>query len=303
LRSGVVLGSAEPTCESDRGAAVLLDGQQSVGLSTGVLATDLACERARRHGVGLVAVRNSSHLGCLGYFSERAALRGMIGIASSNCGAQRIAPPPGGLAPMLGTNPISVGAPAGSLPPFVLDMSTTVVATSRIREAARRGEQVPRGWLVSKQDGALVTDPNEFMEGRADVAFLGGEEASGSFKGYGLALAVEVMCGLLGGAAVSPAKVSSDGSSDRDIGHFFLCIDPAALRRKADYDAQAQAMFQALLDCPAREGAKVRYPGLPEHERRLLSDAEGIALDRPIYDDLLDLARRIGAHSAPEALS
>jgi LDH2 family malate/lactate/ureidoglycolate dehydrogenase len=300
LRSGAIDAKAQPVVERSTPAATLVDGRQSMGLSTGVMAMDLAMERARSAGIGLTVVRNSSHLGCAGFFTDRAARQAMVGMAATNCGGQRIAPPPSGLAPMLGTNPISIGAPAGPHPPFVLDMSTTVVATSRIRQAARRGEEVPPGWLVGP-DGSTVTDPNEFMEGRAQVAFLGGTEAAGAFKGYGLALAVDVLCGLLSGAAVGPGPLDEDGSSDKDIGHFFLAIDIASLRDPDAYATDAGSLFGNLLSSPARPGAQVRYPGEPEDQHRAESDSHGVTLERAVYDDLLAVVERHGLQ-APEGV-
>jgi LDH2 family malate/lactate/ureidoglycolate dehydrogenase len=299
LRSGVVDAFAQPVRERTSPATSLLDGRQSLGLSTGVIAMDLAMDHARSAGVGLVIVRNSSHFGCTGYFTERAARQGMIAIAATNCGSQRVAPPPAGRVRMLGTNPISVAAPAGALAPFVLDMSTTVVATSRIRQAARRGEQIPRGWLVG-DDGAAPTDPEEFLAGRADVTFLGGDEANGSFKGYGLAIAVDVLCGLLAGAAVGPGPLESDGSSDRDIGHMFLAIRIGAFRDEAAYAESATSMFDALLHCPPRNGSQVLYPGLPEHARLTAADADGVRLDAAVYEEIVELAVR--SDVAPPAM-
>lgn len=297
LDGGRVDPLAEPSVERGRGGALLLDGGRGLGLHVATVAMNLAIDTARRQGVGLVSVRNSSHFGCAGYYTARAARRGMVGLATSNCGAQRLARPPGGGAPMLGTNPISLAAPAGALPPFVLDMSTTVVPTGRLREAARRGERIPDGWLVD-DGGAPVNDPAAFDRGQAHLLFLGGAEHTGAYKGYGLALAVDVLSGLLGGAAVGPAAAAANGPAggrDDGIGHLLVAIDPSALRQGGAFEASAGRMFAALLDCPpAADGGQVRYPGYVEHLAARAHLRTGIPLDPAVLEELEQLAAPAG---------
>lgn len=131
-----------------------------------------------------MAVRNSSHFGCAGYYTHRLARFDLAGIAMTNCGNQGVVPPLGGTVRMLGTNPISAAVPAGSLPPFVLDMSSTAVATGKLAAARRDGQPVPPGWLVGR-DGSAVTDPAAYYDQPADVAWLGGRAETGAAKGYG----------------------------------------------------------------------------------------------------------------------
>lgn len=300
LREGQIDADAVPSPVLVLPAATVLDARHSLGLSTAVAAMDRAIDHARNAGVGLVLVRNGTHFGCAAYFTEHAARRGMVGIAAANCGGQRIAPPPGGTSPMLGTNPISIATAAGTLPPFVLDMSTTVVATSRIREAARKGDRVPIGWLNGPQ-GEPVTDPNEFLAGRATVAFLGGSEETGAYKGYGLAVAVDVLCGLLSGSSVGPGPLDAHDATDRNIGQAFLAFDVGQLRGAEDYAEAASSMFQGLLDCPAVAGRSVSYPGVPELARREATDTQGVPLHATVFADLVDLASRLRIR-APRSL-
>ncbi|NUS03561.1 MAG: Ldh family oxidoreductase, partial [Nonomuraea sp.] len=190
---------AEPCVLTDRGSAVLLDARRALGLWAAGLAMDLAADRASTYGVGLVSVRGGTHLGCAGHHALRAVERGMIGVVASNCGRQRIARPPGGAVAMLGTNPVSVAAPAGEHPPFVLDMSTTAAPTGRVRQAARQGRVLPEG-VLADEGGGPVTDAAAFDEGRAHLLWLGGE--AGQHKGFGLGLAVEVLAALVPGAGL-----------------------------------------------------------------------------------------------------
>jgi LDH2 family malate/lactate/ureidoglycolate dehydrogenase len=236
----------------------------------------------------------------------------MIGLLAANCGRQRIARPPGGRTALLGTNPLSVAAPAGErLHPFVLDMSTTAVPTGRVRAAARAGQQIPPGWLADQQ-GDPVTDPAAFDRGEAHLLWLGGSPQTGAYKGYGLGLVVEVLGALLAGAGLGPERAALDGDGrpsgrDDDIGYLALAIAPGTVRDGQDFTRQAAELFGTLLDCPPVDPANpVGYPGHPEGqlaERQLIG---GVHLAPARFQELTELAeecrlappRPIGATTA-----
>ncbi|KOX12529.1 lactate dehydrogenase [Nocardiopsis sp. NRRL B-16309] len=286
---------AEPRTVRDRGAALLVDARRALGLWAAGEAMERAAERAAEYGIGVVAVRGATHLGCAGHHALRAVDHGMIGLVASNCGGQRIARPPGGAVAMLGTNPLSVAAPAGPHPPFVLDMSTTAAPTGRVRQAAREGRTLPEG-LLRDDLGAPVTDPHAFDAGRAHLMWLGGE--AGQYKGFGLGLMVEVLSALVPGAGTGPADeaLAGDGGPsgrDDDIGFFVAAVAPGALREGAAADAGA--MFGALLACPATDpSAPVRYPGWHEYQRTRACLDSGVPLDGALYDELAVVADRAG---------
>ncbi|WP_150243065.1 Ldh family oxidoreductase [Nocardiopsis quinghaiensis] len=292
--------AAEPRTVTDLGAAVLLDARRALGLWAASEAMDRATERAERHGIGLVSVRGATHLGCAGYHALRAAERGMVGLVASNCGRQRIARPPGGAVAMLGTNPLSVAAPAGQHPPFLLDMSTTAAPTGRIRQAARGGQVLPEG-LLCDDLGAPVTDPDAFDAGRAHLMWLGGRE--GRYKGFGLGLMVEVLAALVPGAGLGPhpdALTGDGGPSGRDddIGFLVAAVAPDALREGAGADAEG--LFGALLACPPTDPAEpVRYPGWHEYHRAGERRRGGVPLEASLYTELAALAERTGLGIPP----
>jgi len=294
LDSGRVDPAAEPHTLTDLGACTLLDSRRALGLWAATEAMDSAVTRARRHGIGLVSVRNATHLGCAGYHAARAATAGMIGLVASNCGGQRIARPPGGALAMLGTNPLSVAAPALDGHPFVLDMSTTVVPTGRIRAAARRGETVPEGWLEDRA-GKAVIDPAAFDAGDAFLRWLGGEPETGGHKGFGLGLVVELLAAVLPGAAVGPAPAALEGDGrphghDDDIGFLALAIAPGVLRSETDFRAAVGSLFGTLLACPPLdEDTPVRYPGWWEAERAQARRLTGVPLSSELHAELVEL--------------
>lgn len=298
LLDGRIVSQAEPERVRDFGATAVVDGHGGLGLTIAAGAMDLAIEKAHEHGVGAVAVRRSSHFGSAGYYTTRAADAGTIGLAMTNLGSQAIVRPPSGAVSMLGTHPISAAAPACNLPPFVLDMSTTVVATGKIRQAQRAGVRIPSGWLVDDY-GAPVTDPHAYEAGTGHLQFLGGAPETGAFKGYGLAVLVEILAGILSGSAVGPNSANLSGSADaiqgdEDVGHFFLAISAEAFGPARKFRERLDEMLSTLLRCPASvPGGRVAYPGHPEDQIRLDRLEKGIPIDEPVFESLQELAEQL----------
>lgn len=280
LRDGLVDATAVPHLLHDRGAVALVDGGNAVGFVAAEFATRQAMDRASRYGVGAVAVRNSSHCGAMGHYSALAAQAGMVGVAMTNLGAQALVLPPDGAGPLLGTNAVAAAAPTGQMPLFNLDMSTAVAAAGRVRLARDRGEPVPAGWLADAS-GATVTDPDAYFADRAWLRFLGGAPETGGYKGFGLAMLIDVLCGTLAGAGVGPDAADGHVRSraDADIGHFVLVLEVGAFRDTGDFRADLDRMLATVCaSTPADPARPVRYPGLPEHEHREGALADGVAL-------------------------
>ncbi|QJC51028.1 Ldh family oxidoreductase [Paenibacillus albicereus] len=297
MLDGRIDPQAEFELTAETASIAALDARGGLGLAVGARAMELAIDKAAQTGIGCVAVRRSSHFGSAGYYTQQAVRRGMIGIAMTNLGSQAIARPPGGSAAMLGTNPIAMGAPGEGHPPFQLDMSTTVVATGKIKAALRRGEPIPEGWLVDGE-GRPVTDPAAYEEGWGHLQMLGGDLSTGGAKGFGLALLVDILCGALSGAEMGPherllsPEGRAAGAEDVGVGHFFLAIDPARFRPDGGFERDMGGMLGALLACPpAREGGRVVYPGYLEAAR---ARREQVELDETLAAQLFELAGRLG---------
>jgi LDH2 family malate/lactate/ureidoglycolate dehydrogenase len=215
-------------------------------------------------------------------------------VVASNCGGQRIARPPLGAAALLGTNPLSVAAPALEGFPFVLDMSTTVVPTGRVRTAAGRGLPVPEGWLTDHQ-GRPVTDPAAYDRGEAWLGWLGGRPETGAFKGFGLGLVVELLAAVLPGAATGPSAeaLAGDGrpgGTDDGIGFLLLAVAPDVVRGGDGFTRDARSVFAAVLDSPPLEGhGRVRYPGHREAELARERRQTGVALTAGLHAELTAL--------------
>jgi LDH2 family malate/lactate/ureidoglycolate dehydrogenase len=281
IESGRINPQAEPEVVRRHGAVAVVNGHDGLGLVTATRAMDLAIARAARFGVAAVAVRRSSHFGAAGFYASRALRRHMIGLATTNLGGQAIVRPPGGGRPLLGTNPLSLAAPADRLPPFVLDMSTTAAASGKIRQALRRGQPVPDGWLADDA-GRTVTDPSAYFAGTAHLRF------PGEYRGYGLSVLAEILCGVLSGAAVG-----TDTAGEHDVGHFFLALNVGAFR-PTGFGQRMDDLLGALLDCPPLPGREpVRYAGHGRARRRQERRANGVPLDAELVESLRALGRRL----------
>jgi len=301
LQGGRINPSAEFTVVSETPGVAVMDAGQGLGLVAGVHAMNTAIAKARRVGVGCVAVRNSSHFGGAGYYAKQALEAGMIGIAMSNLGSQTVARPLNGTVNMLGSNPISMSAPANNLPPFVLEMGTTVVATGKVLAAKRKGETIPEGWLVD-DNGNPVTDPEAYFNGTGHIQMLGGSLETGGAKGYGLAVMVDILCGALSGARMGPDLSLLDpdnadaGKADDDVGHFFLALDVGAFRPLDEFQSSMDGMLQALLSCPtSSQEKKVVYAGYPE--ALLQKSSDSVTLYQPLFESLEALASRLNIPS------
>jgi len=177
----------------------VVDGNDGMGHVVGVKSMELAIEKAKKYGMGMVAARNSTHYGIAGYYAIMAAKEGMIGITGTN--ARPSIAPTFGVENMLGTNPLTFGLPTDEEFPFVLDCATSISQRGKIEHYARIGKQMPEGWVIDHQ-GLPVTDPdkalNGFLTGECALAPLGGigEDLAG-YKGFGYATVVEIFSAAL----------------------------------------------------------------------------------------------------------
>jgi L-2-hydroxycarboxylate dehydrogenase (NAD+) len=208
----------------------VVDGGNGMGMVVAKNAMRIAIEKAREHGVGAVAVRNSSHYGIAGYYTRMAASEGMVGMSFTN--AHPSIAPTFATEPMLGTNPIAFSAPTDEEFPFTFDAATSIAPRGRIEVAAREGKPIPAGWVMRK-DGSLPTDATHLIEEmkRSEAALLplgGSGELMGGHKGYGLATMVEVFSSAFQDGAFLSELHDTDKESKPhflSIGHFFLAMN------------------------------------------------------------------------------
>jgi len=230
LTSGGVDPKGRPKVVSDRGAALVVDGGNSMGQIGACFAMDKAIERARELGVAVAALGGSNHCGAMAYFALRAMEQGMIGIAATN--ALPTIAPWGGLDKIVGINPVGIAIPTGSEDPLVLDCAFSYSSHGKIRVYQQKGLPVPPTWAFDRQ-GRPTTDSTEALAGLL--------QPIGEYKGVGLGILFGVLSTVLSGASygtdlgnmVDGARAGADGQflMAINIGHF---VDPATLRRQTD---------------------------------------------------------------------
>lgn len=219
-------GAAEPTVLSETPATAWVDGQNGLGAVVGKFCMDLAIKKAKTVGVGWVCAKRSNHYGIAGWHTIHAKQEGLIGVSMTN--TSPLLCPTRSLKPALGTNPISLAAPANNGDSFVLDMATTAVAVGKIELQRRKGEPIPAGWAQGP-DGNVTTDSNLAFE-TGCLMPLGGAEITSGYKGYGLASLVEILCGISAGAHygthVRKWTLTGAAEPDTNLGQVFIAVDP-----------------------------------------------------------------------------
>jgi L-2-hydroxycarboxylate dehydrogenase (NAD+) len=290
-RRGWIVPGAEPKVVRDDGTTAVVDGQQAFGHYTATLAMELAIAKARAHGVGFVACRNSNHYGAAANYSMMALVHDMIGLSLTNSGPAVV--PTYGREAMLGTNPISLAAPAGRHFPFVLDMATSTVAIGKLSIALRWGKPIPSGWALD-QDGLPTIDPAVAYETRL-LTPLGATRELGGHKGYGLAVMVDILSGVLAGAAFADVRRRDPDPVRPDIGHFFGAIDITRFRDLDAFKVDMDDLLRTLKNSPKAEGHdRIYVAGEPEWECEQQRRREGI----PIAPGLVNQLRAVSAEMA-----
>lgn len=262
----------------------------ALGQVVGSYCMELAMEKAGRFGIGAVAARGSNHYGICGYYAAMAMERDLIGFTCTNT-SPLMAPTRSSRA-ALGTNPLALGMAARDGDGYLLDMATTAVALGKIELALRKGEEIPAGWALDA-DGETTRDPRAAYDA-ARLMPLGGAERDSGYKGYGLGLMVEVLCGVLSGSQFGP-NIRSWGTGDRvaDLGHFFMAIDPRAFG-PGSKDRMSTLLGQ-LRELPTVGEQPVLVAGDPEKQHMATVDREGgIAYHPNQLAESEKLAARIG---------
>ena len=285
LRDGVMTAKPNIRVIKENASTALLDADNGMGFVAGHRAMEVAIKKARESGVGIVTVRNSRHYGMSAYYSMLALPHDMIGIAMTNASRQVV--PTFGREARFGTNPISFAIPAQHEQAFVLDMATTTAAAGKLELAIRLGKPVPTGWALNEK-AEPTTDPKVAQQARRLLP-LGGSRESGSHKGYGLGILVEILCGVLTGTltALNP--------NQEPRGHFFGAIDPSAFRPAAEFKADMDRLIRELKSTPPVEGeSRVYVAGEIEFETAEERSERGIPLHSSVLKGLRDVAAQLG---------
>jgi LDH2 family malate/lactate/ureidoglycolate dehydrogenase len=272
-------------------ALLLVDGDNGLGQIISIKTMELVIERAKSQGVCFAGVRNSCHFGMTAYYPLMALKHDMIGLAGSNTAI--VMAPWGGGKSAIGNNPLAIAVPTGKPYPLVLDMAMSVVSGGKVRLEAVKGTRIPLGWILDEQ-GRPTDNP-------ADM-FPNGTLLPMGYKGFGLAIMIEVLSGILTQACtLSEIKLFfAEPAEPVNLGHFFMAFDIGAFLSIDAFKERVDAMIDELKASPPMEGSGgVTMPGELEYqsERKLLES--GIPVSRGVLKTLDDFADRVGIAKVP----
>jgi LDH2 family malate/lactate/ureidoglycolate dehydrogenase len=299
IEGGVMDPLGRPSIDGGTEVMRVWDARNGWGQHAGRVLMDDAIDRARSLGLAASLARHANHFGIAGWYAMRAASQGLIGICMTN--TSPLVAPTRGRTPLLGTNPIAVAAPAGRHGLLVLDMATSTVTWGHLLVASRRGQEIAPGVAIDA-DGRPTVSPMAALRGGALLP-LGGAEETRGYKGYGLALIVDILTGVLAGAIFGPHVVPvslTEGPSN--LGQQFMAIDPTRIGSSGFVD-RLEMFVDELTTAPTALGAPgpVLMPGQPEQARELEQQRSGILLDAAHHRALCELADRLGIPFPPLA--
>lgn len=268
--------------------ALVADGGWGFGQTQARRLTEGVIAKARASGTGVGTLIRCGHIGRLGEYCELAAEAGLVSMIMANThGYARRVAPPGGKAPRLGTNPLAFGVPADDAP-LVLDFGTSATAEGKVRVKKIAGQLCPDGWLLDAA-GKPTNDPNTlYADPPGTILPMGGPQA---YKGFGLALMVEIFAGALsGGVTIRERPINQNGNCV-----FMLLVDPEHFGGRAHFAAEVSQLCFFVRGCPPIEGVEeIQLPGDPERRLLVERQAKGIPLDEGNWSQLTALAERLG---------
>ncbi|XP_045179161.2 uncharacterized oxidoreductase YjmC-like [Mercenaria mercenaria] len=272
VRNKVTAVAGIPEIVKQSASTALVDGNNLLGPVVGRFCMDLAIEEAKSTGIGWVSARESNHFGMAAWYGLRAVNHGLVGMAFTNTGSSMA--PSRARQNALGTNPICVAAPGNDGDCFVLDMATTTVAFGKIALAQMKGKPIPEGWAVDK-DGKDTVDPAEMY----GILPLGGRENTSGYKGYGLAVMVEMFCSMLSDS-VCGYKMAQGIHESCSMSHCFVALNPEMFEDGFQDRLSDLMNFCRNLD-PADGESEVLAPGDPERKHMEICDKQGGILYHP----------------------
>lgn len=296
----LVLGKINPRPDikivREKKSVATVDGDNGLGLVVGPKANTIAMDKAGQYGSGWVSVCNTNHYGIASYYSLKALERDMIGWSMTN--TTKLVAPLWGAERMLGTNPIAISFPGLKEKPIVIDLATSAAAYGKIEIARRKGQPVPKGWIIDKH-GNMTSDPNDMINGGALLP-LGSEREMGGHKGYALSAMVDILCCVLSGANWGPfappfalRQEIPSRSVGKGIGHFFGAMEIDGFMDVNEFKKMIDEWIRVFRNTKPAPGIEaVLIPGDPEHEQEEIRTKNGIPVIQGVVDDLVDISKK-----------
>ena len=299
LEIGRIKRGAKSEIVRETPVSAVIDAHDAIGQPVSVAAMQMAIDKAKKAGVGIVVVRDSNHYGIAGYYAKMAADQGLLGISMTN--TEALVVPTFGKQPMMGTNPIAVSMP-GTPHPFHLDMATSVVPAGKMEVYAKAGKTLPGDWLMNS-DGSPSYDPNDFLRIRATKSLggifpVGGEgETNSGHKGYGLSLLVELFCGILSGGRTSN-EVRVVPNVDK-VCHFFMAVDYSIFGDKEQMEKRFSQYLEDIRNSALADGqTRIYTHGDKAYDHMARVAEEGVKVNDKTYDEIVKICQDLGIDPA-----
>ncbi|MEM0007865.1 MAG: Ldh family oxidoreductase [Candidatus Bathyarchaeia archaeon] len=295
--TGIQIGSVNPKPNikivSESASTALVDGDSGLGQVVAYKAMEIAVKKAGEVGVSAVGVRNSHHFGIAGYYALQAVKRDMIGMVMTN--SEALVAYTHSIGRNIGTNPIAVGFPTRKPPPVLFDAATSVVPVGKIEVYAKEGKKIPLGWAMSPE-GKLLDDPREVLAKKGALLPLGGfGEEFGGHKGAGLALVVDLLCGVLTGANYGKNVKHTTEKERANVGHFMIAINinnltpiDTFLERVEEYKVYVKSLTKIS------ENAEIWIPGEKAWLTMETRKRIGIPIHKNILKEIREEAAKVG---------
>jgi LDH2 family malate/lactate/ureidoglycolate dehydrogenase len=299
IKAGIYEVNTKIDVIKDGPTTALWDGNCGMGHVIAYKAMKTAIEKAKKYGLGAIAVRNSTHYGIAGYYSLMANKEGMIGLTCTN--ARPSIPPTFGVEPMLGTNPLTFGAPTDEDFPFLLDCATSIIQRGKVEVYNRLNKPLPDGVIITSE-GKSETDPGKVLEdlgkGKAALLPLGGKgEDTSGYKGYGYATLVEILSAALSGGIYlkDTIGITENGQKRLKVGHFFLAININSFLPLESFEKNAGNIMRGLRNAKkAPNEARIYTAGEKEYKAEQERIKTGIPINKNLQQDILIMQKELG---------
>ncbi|QRN86293.1 Ldh family oxidoreductase [Clostridia bacterium] len=297
INQGILNPITEIELVKESPTTAIFDGHNGMGHVVAKHAMETAIQKAKIYGMGMSAVRNSTHYGIAGYYALMATKENMIGITGTN--ARPSIAPTFGVDNMMGTNPLTFGIPTDEEFPFFLDCATSVTQRGKIEYYARNNMDTPNGLVIDRQGNEMTDSPQilkALVDGEAALLALGGSgEDTGGYKGYGYAAVVEILSAALAGGSFMKMLTGFDSEGNRipyPLGHFFIAIDTDHFIGEKEFKKISGRIVKELRNSTVAPGAERIYTaGEKEHLTYLKRKVEGVPIGAELQKEIKELMK------------
>jgi L-2-hydroxycarboxylate dehydrogenase (NAD+) len=296
LKAGSVKARPEIRVVREGPSYAVVDGDMGLGQVVSSYAVKLAVEKARKADVAMVVVRNSNHYGIAGYWSTKIMEEDMLGVSMTN--SRPLVAYTGTLKRIIGTNPISIAAPTLEPPPFILDMATSVVPSGKLEVYRRKGKKIPLGWAIGP-DGKLTDNPEVAMKEGALLPLGGLGELLGGHKGSGLSVMVDILSGVLSGAAWGPYVGYTVANQPPNVGHFFMAVNIEAFMPLDEFKKRMTEYVRTLKSIEKHPDFDyIWIPGEKSWMTRETRLRKGVPVYKKVFNEIKEICGEVGVEFA-----